>query len=115
MNLCINAVQAMQGGGVLRISATETDLDVNSIPSGCEIRPGTFLRLMVHDSGKGMDPATLKRIFEPSFTTKGTTGGTGLGLSVVQRIVKAHGGRITVESNKIEGTTFFVYFPLIKE
>ncbi len=115
MNLCINAVQAMPDGGVLRISVTETDINAESSPSDCKVSPGTYLRLKFHDSGKGMDQATLKRIFEPSFTTKGAKGGTGLGLSVVQRIVTAHGGMVTVESNKVDGTTFFIYFPLIKE
>ncbi len=114
MNLCINAVQAMPDGGVLRISVAETDLNEKNIPSDCKVNPGTYLRLMVHDSGKGMEPATLNRIFEPSFTTKGAKGGSGLGLSVVRRIVKDHEGMITVESDQKKGTTFFIYFPLMK-
>lgn len=114
MNLCINAFQAMPDGGVLKISVTETGLNAKSIPSDCKVNPGTYLRLMVHDSGKGMGSDTLKRIFEPSFTTKGAKGGSGLGLSVVRRIVKDHEGMITVESDQKKGTTFFIYFPLMK-
>jgi len=114
MNLCVNAVQAMQDSGVLRITAAETDLGANSIPTSWKIHPGKYLRLMVHDTGKGIDPESLKRIFKPSFTTKSAKGGSGLGLSVVRRIVKDHEGMITVESDQKKGTTFFIYFPLMK-
>ncbi|MCK5119806.1 MAG: response regulator [Candidatus Latescibacteria bacterium] len=113
MNLCINAGHAMKHGGVLRISLIETELDADSIPPDHEeIRPGSFLRLEVSDTGDGMDPTTAEHLFEPLFTTKGSQGGTGLGLSVVQRIVKNHGGLVTVESSRGEGTSFFVYLPL---
>jgi signal transduction histidine kinase len=112
MNLCINAGHAMKHGGVLGISLIDTELDADSIPLDHEeIHSGPYLRLEVSDTGDGMDPATAKHIFEPLFTTKGSQGGTGLGLSVVQRIVKNHGGLVTVESSRGEGTSFFVYLP----
>ncbi len=113
MNLCINAGHAMKHGGVLKISLIETELDADSIPPDHEeMCPGSFLRLEVSDTGDGMDPATAEHIFEPLFTTRGSQGGTGLGLSVVQRIVKNYGGLVTVESSRGEGTSFFVYLPL---
>ena len=112
MNLCINAGHAMKHGGVLKISLIERELDADAIPPDHEeIRPGLYLRLEVSDTGDGMDPATVEHIFEPLFTTKGSQGGTGLGLSVVQRIVKNYGGLVTVESSLGEGTSFFVYLP----
>ena len=67
------------------------------------------------DTGYGMTPETIERIFDPYFTTKDTSEGTGLGLSVAQGIVKAHGGTITVYSEMGRGTTFHVYLPVIHE
>ena len=111
MNLCINAAQAMADGGLLSVSLAEAPVDVDSGPPGSEMHPGQYLRLEVSDTGEGMDDDTLARIFEPLYTTKGSLGGTGLGLCIVQRIVKSHSGGITVESYPGKGTTFSVYLP----
>jgi len=111
MNLAVNARDAMPTGGTLTI-ATEnvllSEADCAAMPEG---RPGRFVRLVVADTGHGMDDRTLSRIFEPFFTTKGPGEGSGLGLSVVYAIVKEHDGWITVEGAPGRGTTFAIYLP----
>jgi PAS domain S-box-containing protein len=97
INLFFNAVDAMPDGGTLCVRAM-ADRD-------------SHLSIAVTDSGQGIDPEILPQIFRPFFTTKKKRG-TGLGLSVCDRIVRAHGGSITVESSRGSGTTFFLRFPL---
>jgi CheY-like chemotaxis protein len=79
------------------------------------ISAGAFVELMVSDTGCGMDEATVERIFEPYFTTKGVGHGTGMGLALVHGIVQGCGGFVRVESLPGKGTTFRVYFPAINE
>ncbi|MBW1861664.1 MAG: PAS domain S-box protein [Deltaproteobacteria bacterium] len=113
MNLCTNAYHAMcEKGGVLEVSLKEVDGD--SLASYGEIKPGIYLRLTVSDTGKGMDPEVLERIFNPYFTTKSQGSGTGIGLSVVHGIVKSYSGQITVNSKLGEGSQFHVYLPRIR-
>ena len=115
MNLCGNASAAMAGRpGRLRVRCTETELDP-AAAGDLGVRPGKFVRLTVEDTGCGMPPEVLDRIFDPFFTTKGPGEGTGLGLSVVHGIVKAHDGAIHVESRVGEGTSFRIYFPALSE
>jgi CheY-like chemotaxis protein/anti-sigma regulatory factor (Ser/Thr protein kinase) len=103
MNLCTNAAHAMKDtGGRLTVSLTEA----------CEV-PGDFLRISVKDTGKGIEPGILERIFDPYFTTKGPGQGTGLGLAVVHGIVESCGGRIDVESEVGKGTVFHVLLPVV--
>ncbi|MHC1743802.1 MAG: response regulator [Syntrophobacteraceae bacterium] len=117
VNLCTNAAHATEGGGILRVSLKEIvlhngDLDVFAVP---DLEPGHYLRLSVADSGHGMDPETIQRIFEPYFTTKEVGKGTGLGLSVVHGIVKRHRGKIVVQSELGRGSVFDVYLPSAQE
>jgi two-component system sensor histidine kinase HydH len=95
LNLFLNSLQAMNGHGRLEIRTTIE---------------GSDLAVSIADSGAGIAPKDLPHIFEPFYTTKET--GTGLGLAVVQGIVKEHGGRITVESQPGRGTVLTLYLPV---
>jgi CheY-like chemotaxis protein len=112
MNLCSNAIQAMSGGGTLRVSLEAADILEERGLSHGTLKPGRYVRLTVEDSGSGMDEATLPRIFEPFFTTKEIGRGTGLGLSLVYAIVTDSGGGIDVKSAHGQGSTFAIYLPL---
>jgi PAS domain S-box-containing protein len=107
LNLCVNARDAMQAGGVLAIRThVTTDARVSGRPAG------PYACVSVIDSGSGMDEATRHRIFEPFFTTKDLGKGTGLGLSVVYGIMESHNGFVDVESTPGKGTCFHLYFPI---
>ncbi len=111
MNLITNAFHAMEGGpGELTVALSEVYVGSHDLP-GSGLSPGPYACLTVQDTGTGMDPATLKRIYDPYFTTKASDKGTGLGLAVVHGIVESHGGAIRVRSKPGQGTTFKVYFP----
>jgi signal transduction histidine kinase len=96
VNLIVNAIQAMPEGGVLTLGTN---------------RNGKTIRLRVEDSGIGMTPETLQQIFVPFFTTKDSGHGTGLGLGIVQNIIDAHGGTLTVESQPGAGSRFTMELP----
>jgi PAS domain S-box-containing protein len=114
MNLCTNAAQAMgENGGELDVTLENIDLSPEACQSQHNVTPGPYVCLKVRDSGKGMDALTLNRIFEPYFTTKAPSGGTGLGLFVVHGIVKNMDGLILVESKLEKGSTFEIYLPRI--
>ena len=116
MNLGINAGHAMQeDGGVLEVSLANVELDDLEVSKHLDLNAGSYLRLTLSDTGRGMTSEIMERIFDPYFTTKDTGEGTGLGLSVAQGIIKAHGGTITVYSKPGKGTTFNVYLPIIHE
>jgi signal transduction histidine kinase/CheY-like chemotaxis protein len=116
VNLCTNSVHAMRGtNGRLEVRLDSLTADVEFLRLHPELRPGLQVRLSVSDTGHGMDAKVLKRLFEPFFTTKSKGEGTGLGLSVVHGIVKAHGGGIYCYSQPGEGTVFHVYFPAVAE
>jgi PAS domain S-box-containing protein len=110
LNLCVNARDAMPGGGEIRIStgSVEGDSLAERFP---DARPGAYVSLTVRDTGSGMPEEVRKRIFEPFFTTKGRGKGTGLGLAVVYGIIGTHKGLIDVQSRQGAGTTFEVYLP----
>ncbi|MCX9011250.1 MAG: MEDS domain-containing protein [Candidatus Methanoperedens sp.] len=114
MNLCVNARDAMQEGGVLSISAENFFIDENYARMHLEAKVGSYVVVAVSDTGVGIPPEILDRIFEPFFTTKEQGKGTGLGLSTALAIVKGHGGFINVYSEMGKGTTFKVYLPAIK-
>jgi two-component system cell cycle sensor histidine kinase/response regulator CckA len=115
MNLCTNASHAMrEKGGILELSLEELDLDTHDVASYPGLTPGAYVRLSVSDTGHGMNRGVMKRIFDPYFTTKEKGVGTGLGLAVVDGIVKTHGGTITAYSEPGKGATFHVYLPRIE-
>ncbi len=112
MNLCTNAFHAMQeSGGTLSVSLKPEVLPVGELAKKLDLKPGDYLCLEVSDTGIGMEPETIERIYEPYFSTKVEGRGTGLGLSVVHGIIKAHGGAISVSSEPGKGSTFTVYLP----
>lgn len=113
MNLCSNATHAMQvKGGILKIKLSRTEIDA-TFAKQQEIRPGPYLCLTVSDKGHGILPEMLERIFDPYYTTKEDGEGTGLGLAVVYEVVKKCKGSIIVESEMENGSTFYVYFPIV--
>ena len=116
MNLCTNGAHAMEGHkGRLDITLETCPIDADTAKGFLDLPPGHYACLSVTDNGKGMDRETLKKIFDPYFTTKKIGEGTGLGLSMVHGIVKSIGGAITVYSEPGCGSTFRVYFPVVKD
>jgi len=113
MNLCTNAYQAMRDhGGILGVTLKQEEISEEYAERFLDIGPGRYLKLEIDDTGSGIQPAIIEKIFEPYFTTKKKGEGTGLGLSVVHGIVKSHDGHISVYSEPGKGTTFKIYFPL---
>jgi signal transduction histidine kinase len=98
LNLLVNSRQAMEQGGTITIT---TALENDNI------------RIDFADTGKGIPPENLEKIFDPGFTTKGVGVGTGLGLSIVDSIIQAHGGSISVQSEVGKGTTFTILLPVV--
>jgi len=103
VNLLTNAIDASEPGG--RITIGGTVLASNGAP-------GSLLELTVQDGGSGMTPEEQRRAFEPFYTTKAPGRGTGLGLVIVDHVVRAHGGRVVVESERGRGTAMRVWLPL---
>jgi PAS domain S-box-containing protein len=112
MNLCINANDAMPGGGILTISTGLMEADESFCMGQENLIPGTFFELKVEDTGAGMTPYVMGRLFEPFFTTKEEGKGTGLGLSMVYGAVTNHGGTVKVSSHIDKGSLFTVLLPL---
>ncbi|CAN2968979.1 MULTISPECIES: ATP-binding protein [Pseudomonas] len=110
LNLAINARDAMQGEGVIRITGENVILNPDDCV-GKSIKPGEYVRLAVADTGVGMSEATLKRAFEPFFTTKREGHGTGLGLSMVFGFVRQSGGHVDMWSEEGKGSVVQMYFP----
>ncbi len=116
LNLCVNASDAIaEDDGVLEIMLDAVELDKDIAAPQKDLAPGPYIRLSVSDTGQGIGPDEIARIFDPYFTTKEVGKGTGLGLSVVHGIVKSHKGEITVSSDIGKGTTFEILFPMIEE
>jgi signal transduction histidine kinase/DNA-binding response OmpR family regulator len=115
MNLAVNSRDALPKGGVFSLRTEQVELPEEFVALNGSGRPGPYALLSVSDNGAGMDQETVRRIFEPFFSTKEVGKGTGLGLSVVYGIVKQHDGFITVYSEPGQGSTFRIYLPLRRE
>jgi CheY-like chemotaxis protein len=101
-------------GGLLEVTLDKVAMTSPTVFHDFELSPGPYLKLTIRDTGSGISPAIMDKIFEPYFTTKDQGRGTGLGLSVIHGIIKSHNGAITCRSVVNEGTTFEVFLPLIK-
>ncbi|MBI1759801.1 MAG: PAS domain S-box protein [Acidobacteria bacterium] len=111
MNLCINARDAMPAGGLLTVKAENVQLKQEDVWTYEGVKPGPFVRVTVTDTGTGMSPEVIDRIFEPFYTTKEPGKGSGLGLSTASGIVRGHGGYIEVKSEIGKGSRFIVCLP----
>ncbi len=115
MNLCTNAVHAIGGqAGVVEINVQRVEITARQKAAFPNLDPGLYVELSVKDTGQGIRPEILERIFDPYFTTKEKGVGTGLGLAVVHGIVKKSNGTIRVESHPDRGSTFYIYLPQIE-
>jgi len=116
MNLCINASQAMeQTGGRLTISVEKVVSDEDSADKWPDLPKGDYVEVTVSDTGPGIDPKIIDRIFDPYFTTKEPGKGSGMGLAVVHGIVKNLGGFVFIDSEPGRGATFSLFLPLTAE
>ena len=106
LNLCVNARDAMEDGGVITISATE-----ETLAAGRGLAEGRYVRIRVSDTGCGMDEPTLARVLEPFFTTKGVGQGTGLGLPMVHGLANQSGGKLDIVSRPGAGTAVDLWLP----
>jgi two-component system cell cycle sensor histidine kinase/response regulator CckA len=111
VNICLNSVDAMQGGGRIVISTENCYIDERSQEAQVGIKTGDYILIRFRDTGVGMDERTKSRIFEPFFTTKPANERKGLGLSMVYGIVKNHNGTIQVQSELGKGTVLSIFFP----
>jgi len=112
MNLCVNARDAMPNGGSIVIETKDLEVGSSGQDQFPGLAPGRFILLSVKDHGSGMDKETLKRIFEPFYTTKDVGKGTGLGLSTVYGIVSQHNGYVDVKSEPGRGSEFRILLPI---
>lgn len=111
LNLCTNSFHALRDkGGKLRVQLIEAPLD-HERATAMNVPPGNYIKIVISDTGHGIDANIIDNIFDPFFSTKDITEGTGLGLAVVHGIIKGHKGGIQVHSTLGEGTTFEIFLP----
>ena len=115
INLALNARDAMPDGGEFLISVSDVNIDDTYMAQETDIEPGDYARIYISDDGAGMTLEAQRRAFEPFFTTKADSGGTGLGLAMVYGFVRQSGGHITLYSELGHGTSFGLYFPVLKD
>jgi CheY-like chemotaxis protein len=116
MNLVTNAADAMsENGGLLEMTLENIFLPKEKTCFNWVLSPGPYVRLGMKDTGEGIEPKIMDRIFDPYYTTKEVGKGTGMGLSVIHGIVKSHDGGVRVESKLGEGTLFEIYFPALEK
>lgn len=115
LNLCVNARDALPGGGKISIVAGNVEIDGSFAAMNLEANEGPHVRIEVLDNGGGISLEIMDKIFDPFFTTKSVGNGSGLGLSTSLAIVKSHGGFIRAESQPGEGTRFRVYLPALPD
>jgi PAS domain S-box-containing protein len=111
MNLGVNARDAMPNGGTLRLRTENIVLDSARVSESVDLSPGAYVRIVIEDTGTGIDPSVLPHIFEPFVTTKPQGLGTGLGLATVYGIIEQTGGTIRVDTTPGRGSRFSVYLP----
>lgn len=112
INLANNAFQAMPDGGVLTVGSEKVTLKDQTCPTCGQVVSGDWVRLTMSDTGRGMSPEELPKIFDPFYTTKDVGQGTGLGLSMIHGILLNHRAHISCDSQPGRGTTFTVYLPI---
>jgi signal transduction histidine kinase len=116
MNVISNAVDAFEGKvGKLTITLSKADIAEQGMGKNSKLQPGRYGKLMIADTGTGMDEQTLERVFDPFFTTKEVGQGKGLGLSTAYSIVEKYKGSMTISSAPHEGTTVTLYLPLVDD
>lgn len=111
LNLALNAKDAMPNGGRLTIETRQTFIDDHYLTQSVKLDPGSYIVLVISDTGIGMTKEIQNQIFEPFFTTKAIHKGTGLGLAIVHGVVKQSGGQILLTSQPGQGATFKIYLP----
>lgn len=115
LNLCVNARDAMPEGGLLSVGAEHVELDELFVAANPEAKSGPYVLFSVADTGTGIAPEHLSSLFEPFFTTKPPGQGTGLGLATARKIIREHGGFITVSSTRGQGAQFKVFLPALTD